>query len=350
MASSCPALGGQKRERTEEQCERWLSRIHEVQTKQMTPEKRAALQAKVERSRAAEQGRRQAKACKSHALRSQALMSEGLRQMSAAAAPVEYSAVRDRWSSAQEACTSRAVANISAMAAPPMALALQEARVVREEDEEAEENEGLAEIARLVGAAEPANMVTAAGDAASETEFNKLLEQLRNEPTGEEELMAKFAIYEKYSEEVVKMRETLFRLYEENKAALPPAVNADMAKQLKQVDRTEAMGIPDDARGWFVYHMMKKAGHNNASIGAILEHFEKKLEFLAKNDQDECPICLESFSDERPADTLGCCHKVCRDCWQHWVAVCNNHPFCPLCKNDEFHEAVHSRATHAGGY
>jgi len=104
------------------------------------------------------------------------------------------------------------------------------------------------------------------------------------------------------------------------------------------------MGIPDDSNKWFVYHMMKQAGKNNKSMAAILGDFEKKLDFLAKSEQEECPICLEIFSKDLPAETLGCCHRVCRDCWAHWSSVMHGHPFCPLCRNDEFLEAVASRA------
>lgn len=48
----------------------------------------------------------------------------------------------------------------------------------------------------------------------------------------------------------------------------------------------------------------------------ILDSFEKKLAFLAKNDQEECPICLQQFQEDAPQapETLGCCHKVCKEC------------------------------------
>merc|ERR1711879_548355 len=97
-----------------------------------------------------------------------------------------------------------------------------------------------------------------------------------------------------------------------------------------------------DAHGWFVFHMMKKSGKNNETMTIVMDAFEKKLEFLAKNEQTECPVCLEIFSDSSPAETLSCCHKVCRDCWTNWAGVMHGHPFCPLCRHDEFVEALHS--------
>merc|ERR1711948_81185 len=93
------------------------------------------------------------------------------------------------------------------------------------------------------------------------------------------------------------------------------------------------------------YHMMAQAGRNNEHMSNVMESFEKKLEFLANNDQAECPICLDAFADIS-AETLGCCHKVCKDCWSHWSSVMHGRPFCPLCRNDEFLGAV---AAHVSG-
>lgn len=319
--------------------------MHEVQTSRMTPEMREDLRMKVERSRVAEASRRKVKAVKSHAVRSKALVSEGLRQMSAASAPSEFMMVHDRWSAAQEASSKRQDVALSKMSALEHCDAA-EAMVMRVEEEDEEEEEGMAEAAALVGASAPSVLARVPSGDGADDEFQKLLQQLRNEPTGDDELAAKFGLYETYGGQVEKMRSTVFGLYDENKPALPDAVKNDMEKQLQQIDREEAMGIPDDAHGWFVYHMMKQAGCNNESMSGIMENFEKRLEFLANNDQDECPICLEKFSSACPADTLGCCHKVCHDCWTHWVAVMHGHPFCPLCKNEEFVETLHRRASH----
>merc|ERR1711904_389560 len=134
-------------------------------------------------------------------------------------------------------------------------------------------------------------------------------------------------LFEAYSQQVELIRKRLFDLYEESRPALPDAVAKDMEKHLKKIDNTEAMGIPDNAREWFVYHMMKKTGNNNKTMVAILEDFEKKLDFLAKSEQEECPICLEIFTEDLPSETLGCCHRVCSDCWAPWCTVV---PFVPF--------------------
>merc|ERR1712107_28771 len=96
-------------------------------------------------------------------------------------------------------------------------------------------------------------------------------------------------------------------------------------------------GIPDDSRKWFVYHMMKQAERNNLKMAGTLDTFDKKLKFLAQNDQIECPVCLENFSDGmKAAETLGCCHKVCKECWHNWTKLSHGRPFCPLCRQEDF--------------
>jgi len=316
----------------------WLKKVHGVQTSRLTPEKREELLQRVQRSQQAEKSRLKVKAARGHAVRSKALMSEGLRQMEAVSAPSQFKEVHDRWAMAQEASEQRQVSVFSKVDARSAA---SEAIVMRAEESDEEEADGMAEAAMLVGAAEPAQLARATSGDGPDDEFQKLLQQLRKEPSDDEEMTAKFGLYETYGQQVEKMRGTLFGLYEDNKPTLPDSVNQDMDKQLKKIDRAEAMGIPDDARGWFVYHMMAQAGRNNEDMSSVMEGFEKKLEFLSKNDQDECPICLDAFSTESPAETLGCCHKVCRECWANWSTVMHGRPFCPLCRNDEFVEALH---------
>lgn len=176
-----------------------------------------------------------------------------------------------------------------------------------------------------------------------------ILNQLRFEPKNEAECAAKFMLYEGYGSEVEQMRGTLLKFHEETKPTVPAAIAADMDRQVNGIDSTEAMGIHDDAREWFVFHMMRQAERNNLKMAGILEGFEKKLEFLASNDQSECPVCLEDFTAEgdHAPETLGCCHKVCKDCWNNWSSVMGGRPFCPLCRHDEFLGAVAARVTGA---
>ena len=62
------------------------------------------------------------------------------------------------------------------------------------------------------------------------------------------------------------MRSTLLKFNEETRPSLPATVAADLGNQIRKIDSTEAMGIPDDVREWFVFHMMRKAERNNLSM------------------------------------------------------------------------------------
>jgi len=172
-----------------------------------------------------------------------------------------------------------------------------------------------------------------------------LIAQLRVEPSNETECAAKFQLYEGYGQEVEEMRSTLLKFHTEHRTTVPAAIAREMDQKVTRIDSQEAMGIPDNAREWFVFHMMRQAQRNNLNMASILDSFEKKLEFLAKNDQVECPVCLEDFTTDgvHAPETLACCHKVCKDCWDNWSSVMNGRPFCPLCRHDAFLGAVQRR-------
>jgi len=232
-----------------------------------------------------------------------------------------------------------------------------------------EENEAMEEVADLMGATDVSamaavgaegvrppstavpNAVSFAGTAvrpvsggAAQT-VEGLIDQLRVEPADETECAAKFQLYEGYGQEVEEMRGTLLKFHDEHRSTVPAAIVREMDQKITSIDSQEAMGIPDQAREWFVYHMMRQAQRNNLKMASILDGFEKKLEFLATNDQVECPVCLENFSSAgaHTPETLACCHKVCKDCWEHWSTVMNGRPFCPLCRHDAFLGAVQRR-------
>merc|ERR1719146_156524 len=78
------------------QCHQWCARVHNTQCTRMSPEERQALSERVEASRQFEERMR---SC--NAERSSALANEGLRQMAVCSAPAEFTAVQQRWESAQ---------------------------------------------------------------------------------------------------------------------------------------------------------------------------------------------------------------------------------------------------------
>lgn len=337
-----------------------MQKVHSVQSKR-TPEAWQAAQLRIEQARQHEVSYLKCKAVKSHAVRSRALAAEGLRQMAASDRPDEHLAVQARWKSAQEVSKAR---QLTVMKRADEALSCRarlraDSPEARLSDADEEEDAAMEEVAQLVGAADVRSMAAVgqegleppqaarrsaapgrspAARGGNANTVQTLLQQLRKEPKDEAECTAKFLLYEGYAGEVEEMRGTLFKFHEESRPTVPAAVAADMDKKVKGIDSTEAMGIPDNAREWFVFHMMRQAERNNLHMASILDGFEKKLEFLASNDQSECPVCLECFAEgtAHAAETLSCCHKVCKDCWTNWSTVMGGRPFCPLCRHDEF--------------
>mmetsp|Transcript_32586 Transcript_32586/g.74466 ORF Transcript_32586/g.74466 Transcript_32586/m.74466 type:complete len:359 (+) Transcript_32586:81-1157(+) len=339
-----------------EECHQWVKRVHAAQQRQ-SPDDWAAAKQRYEEARQHEAKFRKCKAAKGHAMRSSALASEGLRQMSSARAS-STPEVQARWSSAQAASKKRSEDRMRQMDASAQHLqeeAEETAHVLEDEDDE--EVEAMAEAANLVGTdvgalATLCRRTVAAPEApgrqssaALDSNVEAILSALKMEPSDDTECASKFQLYEGYASEVEEMRKTLYNFVAESKPTLPAVVANDMDKDVKRVDSTEALGIPDETREWFVYHMMRKAQGNNGVMAGILERFEKRLQFLANNNQKECPVCLEDFADsgDHAAETLSCCHKVCKSCWLHWSQVSQGRPFCPLCRHDEFLDALAAR-------
>lgn len=338
-----------------------MQKVHSVHSKR-SPEALQNAQLRIEQSRQHEVSYRKCKAVKSHAVRSRALAVECLGQM-ATSNGADHMEVQARWSAAQD-CSKKRSAMVMKRADDALvshSRSRADSPDARVSDAEEEEDEAMAEVAQLVGAANVSSMAAIgveglrpaapvakakakAGGArgGNPSAVQTVLQQLRQEPKIEAECTAKFLLYEGYASEVEDMRNTLFKFYEDSRPTVPAVISSDMDKQVKGIDSTEAMGIPDGSREWFVYHMMRQAERNNLSMARILDGFEKKLEFLASNDQTECPVCLEDFQQggAHAAETLGCCHKVCKDCWANWSSAMGGRPFCPLCRHEEFLGAI----------
>jgi hypothetical protein len=344
----------------------WMQRVHRKQS-QRTPEALEAARSRIEQARQHEALTRHCQALKGHARRSRALVSESLTQMSNARTATEHMEIQGRWRTATIMSSRHADESVTyARSAMERRASCPNEQAVVLRSQNDEEDDAMAEAARTVGASDVTAMISVgmeglAPPGYSETargaddiggggsSMQSVLNQLRHEPEDEAECTAKFMLYENYAAEVEQMRETLLKFHEETKPTVPPAIASDMNKQVKAIDSTEAMGIYDEAREWFVYHMMRQAERSNLKMAGILDGFEKKLEFLANNNQSECPICLEVFAAEgvHAPETLGCCHKVCKDCWETWTSVTGGRPFCPLCRHDEFLGVVAAHDTEA---
>lgn len=327
------------------QCRQWCARVHNTQCTRMSPEERQALSERVEASRQFEERMRSCNAVRCHAERSSALANEGLRQMAVCSAPAEFTAVQQRWESAQVTSSGLQAAALGQLRGQAFGAAAN-AQLLRPMEES--RSHCLVQVSALAGVADfgavaaDAEQAGASGNAT----MDDLLRQLRTEPQENEECAAKFMLYETFFSQVEQTRGNLLDFYKESEQTVPPAVLAEMTKNIKGIDSAQAMGIPDDTRNWFVYHMMRQASQNNGRMANILRDFEKKLEFLATQTETDCPVCLEPFTEggSHVAETLGCCHKVCKECWQHWSQVMHGNPFCPLCRHDAFVDMVAQQA------
>jgi len=173
------------------------------------------------------------------------------------------------------------------------------------------------------------------------SEFQALLEKIKTEPTDDEEIAANFKLYEQYLETVELVRKSVFELWSESKESFPQSAVRTIEHELQRVDSQANMEINFDSGRWFVYEMTQKAEMNRQLLLKLSKSIQTRLELLAA--ENDCPICLEPMgkgSEERPITVLGCCHSVCTECWEHWMAMKHGRAFCPLCRHEEFLEEI----------
>lgn len=201
------------------------------------------------------------------------------------------------------------------------------------------------EIAAASAAAGPAGVALADIEVA-EDEMAKLLQQLHTEPNNDDERATKFLLYEKYAETVSDARKATLDFWAEAVEEFAGNAKAAVENDIRKLDGEQNMGFAfnEGSQRWFVYDMVKAADRNSRTIERLLASMRTKLELLSS--QAECPICLEAFSAEqaegnddaeaRPTAVLGCCHKVCQECWDHWQEINPHNAFCPLCRQQDF--------------
>lgn len=170
--------------------------------------------------------------------------------------------------------------------------------------------------------------------------LDTLLKTLENEPTEEAEMAAKFQLFENFLDTVTIIREETIAFWEENRDQFIGSSFAECEKEIKAIDNAESMGLNEyerSGRKWFVYYMTKKVNSNNIMITRVLAKLRSRLEIISQ-ELGNCPCCLELMT-EGTFMTLGCCHRVCNDCWSQWKKLKEDMgavPFCPLCKHEEF--------------
>lgn len=172
--------------------------------------------------------------------------------------------------------------------------------------------------------------------AANEVQQN--LEQFRVEPSDPDELMSKFGMFEVLSNTVCTIREETLAFWRENRSVVEDSVCQQCDRDIQSIDNAENQSIYDESRNWFVYDMAVKANHNTRLINNLLRNIKSRLEMLAQ-EPGECPFCLSTMVSPHYL-TLSCCHRVCRDCWHHWKTLQGPNTFCPVCRHNDFLEAM----------
>lgn len=173
----------------------------------------------------------------------------------------------------------------------------------------------------------------------NEKQFQDLIKDFRSEPADDAAAAAKFKLYESFAETVAASRKDTLEFWQSCKKDFEGTGNGAAAKavqrQVNNIDRSENLAINFDAAEWFVCTMTRQASRNEKLIQSVLRSIQTKLELLSTD--AECPICLESIEDsDADAVVLGCCHRVCAECWTHWKAMRGGGAFCPLCRYSDF--------------
>jgi hypothetical protein len=349
MAFSAPATSSRPRSHEEQQAyeQAWLQRISSVQREKATPDQLQAMRQKQESARRTEVLRKKSDR-----------MSKSL-QLSSSAFHLGVSHASTPGAARGSAPAARAMTMLSA---PDFLSPTRSAAACSlEEEEAAEEALGnalsmtaqqlamgpaavldVSDVASAVAPTTPATQL--AVKAQQERKLDETLSQLTTEPADDEARAAKFELYEGFAKLTEDARTATHELWAttESEFDSAPAVKAQIARDIKSIDRTDNLGLHDNERVWFVHGMCKATARNQTTINGILSGITTKLEMMAV--ATECPICFDAFGPERPATTLSCAHKCCAECWENWSKIARGSATCPLCRHENFLHQVLSAA------
>eukprot|EP01041_Mallomonas_annulata_P004644 gene4644-9215_t len=348
MSSFSGNLSGSASLKSQEDIERWVSRIKNVQAEKGSPEIIQSLRQNADRQRSATVALNKANhlsrlnyvACASNAKAFEDL-SETIKLPSSAERSAQF-----QMSSNVSGIRAMSIARA---ALPAASECMGSSRFSSKrnkgtdidmtktlENEEDEEELRTVEADLGINYATYSNNVSAVQHAAA-IKVEENLDQLKYEPTDPDECTAKFSLFENASQTVSTIREKTLQFWEENQITFAESVQKECRREITSIDRSESMGIPDDAKFWFVYYMTKIANENSKRINTVLDKFKNRLDLLSRELCD-CPFCLEPLIEDTVC-TLSCCHRVCNDCWENWVQIKGNAAFCPLCMHTEFAES-----------
>jgi len=322
----------------------WVERVRSVQQSRATPEQLAEVRQRAEQMRRrSECVKRASRISKTQQL-STAAWSKGMRSVSAQECLMIASPMQSAEASHQEM---NRTLDLSATAMVRLGGTLTPGATNRNEDElDAELAMMSAQLVEngAIDQADADNADNANNGTEAAQGIDEVLRQVEREPEDDEARAAKFALYESFAKVVEEARAATLGLWSEVKSELGAArVVQQIERELAAIDSERNMGLHFDGpqRVWFVHGMVKTASRNATLLNRTLAGIRTKLELLTQ--QTECPVCLECFdasptaSDApRAATTLGCAHKVCNECWQHWCELQGRNAFCPLCRHEEF--------------
>jgi len=137
---------------------------------------------------------------------------------------------------------------------------------------------------------------------AGEEDVQRALDQLKQEPSEEQDLERKLALYESYFSGVDGLRRDLFELWERGRVVLAPGEVARMGTALRGIDRAENLSIPERSRFWFVYHMMSQASRNHSKMQRVLDELEDLFE--AACDRPGVGASEEELSEDPPLGSI----------------------------------------------
>jgi hypothetical protein len=316
----------------------WQNRIKDVQSSRVSPADRLRIQQYGERQQRAMKSVKTATRLERCNMLSSASNSITLSRFSAASAPAQYQeniSKHKKWSNQVQSSAMHKHTEVDEESDGEKDLDALEAELHEEMVLSRQINENVpASVQSVFGFGAMRQEERAIATAAVTSEIMVLLEQLAVEPTNNDEVAAKFALFETILETVVKIREETLNFWAENQDQFQGGSQSVGRSEIAKLDNVDAMGIIDDPRKWFVYSMTVKANQNSKMISQVLSTLRSYLELLSQ-EMGECPYCLDQMTPET-STVLGCCHRVCSDCWMHWVNLKGNRAFCPLCRHEEF--------------
>jgi hypothetical protein len=137
-----------------------------------------------------------------------------------------------------------------------------------------------------------------------EDDVRRALEELKREPSDDDEMARKFGLYESYFSGVVDLRGDLFALWERGKELLKSHDMRSMSASLKRIDNFENLSIPERSRFWFVYHMMSTASENHGKMQRILEDLEVLFESACDQEGASDGSPVEELTDDPQLGTI----------------------------------------------